>query len=370
MDDTPSAFGVAALEADSGSGHLQERPEPPRVCPAAALRRAPLGWRFSGVPADQSPIRPFQFPSLEHLDACVATAIERGAAVEGLRPKTLAWWRQSYTSLRASLKASGAEAVFLRGLIDDQLRAVEEWVAWLRGRGVTHGGINVYWRGLKSLLGRVGAAQGAVNPLSFVRTPRAAPPQPRCLPRAAAEAVVVFVRNYQWLSRFAARRNLAIVGVMLLAGLRRSEVVHLNMADVSLDDGGTIRVVRGKGRDGGKDRAAYPSPQLCDMLADYLAERRRARRASPAFFTLARRDERIGDGTIRRLFSLISSRSGIRVSPHMLRHTYATILRQAGVPDRLSMDLLGHASLSMLQRYSHVESGEHRAAVERLVLDL
>jgi site-specific recombinase XerD len=54
----------------------------------------------------------------------------------------------------------------------------------------------------------------------------------------------------------------------------------------------------------------------------------------------------------------------------MLRHTYATILRQAGVPDRLSMDLLGHASLSMLQRYSHVESGEHRAAVERLVLDL
>jgi len=314
-------------------------------------------------------VRPLQFPSLEHLDGCVTAAIERGAAVEGLRPKTLAWWRQSYTSLRASLKASGTEAGFLRGHIDDQLRAMEEWVAWLRGRRVTHGGINVYWRGLKSLLGRIAVAQGAVNPLSFVRTPRAAPPEPRCLPRAAAETVVLFVRNYRWLSRFAARRNLAMIGTMLLAGLRRSEVVRLNMEDVSLD-GGTIRVVRAKGRDGGKDRVAYASPQLCDMLADYLAERRRARRASPALFTMARRDERICDGTIRRLFTTISSRSGVRVSPHMLRHTYATLLRQAGVPDRLSMDLLGHASLTMLQRYSHVESGEHRAAADRLLLDL
>ena len=369
MSDTQPALGPDALDADWGSGCPQRRADLPQVHPYPTPRLVPWGWGASGLAASQSPIRPFQFPSLEHLDACVAAAIERGGAVEGLRTKTLAWWRESYASLRASLKASGNEMSFLRGQIDDQLRTLEDWVAWLRGRGVTHGGVNVYWRGLKSLLGRVAAAQGAVNPLSFVRTPRAAPPQPRCLPRVAAEGVVCFVRNYPWLTRFAARRNLAMVGLMLLAGLRRSEVVRLNMEDVALD-GGTIRIVRGKGRDGGKDRVAYASPQLCDMLADYLAERRRARRASPAFFTHARRDERIGDGTIRGLFSVISSRSGVRVSPHMLRHTYATLLRQAGIPDRLSMDLLGHSSLSMLQRYSHVESGEHRAAADRLVLDL
>jgi integrase/recombinase XerD len=322
-----------------------------------------------GGVASGRPLLPLQFASLERLDEDVARVVERGREVEGLSVKTLAWWEGAYRSFRASLKACETERLFLGGHVADQLRALEAWVARLRERGARHGGINVYWRGLKSLVGRIAAERGAVNPLALVRTPRAAPPQPRCLPRKAAEAVVVFVRNYPWLSRLVAQRNLAVVGLMLLAGLRRSEVLRLNVEDVSLESA-TIRILRAKGRHGGKDRMAYVSPQLQEILAAYVAERRRARRASPALLTRARRDERIGEGTLRRLFHVISTRAGIRVSPHMLRHTYATLLRQAGVPDRLSMDLLGHASLTMLQRYSHVESGEHRAAAERLTLDL
>jgi integrase len=54
----------------------------------------------------------------------------------------------------------------------------------------------------------------------------------------------------------------------------------------------------------------------------------------------------------------------------MLRHTYATLLRTAGVPDRVAMDLMGHASLTMLKRYSHVYDGEHADAARKLQLDI
>ena len=78
------------------------------------------------------------------------------------------------------------------------------------------------------------------------------------------------------------------------------------------------------------------------------------------------------EGAIRHLFRRIASGTGTPVTPHMLRHTYATLLRQTGVADRVAMDLLGHASLDMLQRYSHVEDGEaaHAATLLRLDVDV
>lgn len=78
-----------------------------------------------------------------------------------------------------------------------------------------------------------------------------------------------------------------------------------------------------------------------------------------------------GAGTgIARLFETIRKQTGLRVSPHMLRHTYVTLLRQSGVEDRVTMDLAGHSSLAMTQRYSAVFSGEHQQAADRLNLDI
>jgi hypothetical protein len=55
--------------------------------------------------------------------------------------------------------------------------------------------------------------------------------------------------------------------------------------------------------------------------------------------------------------------TGIHVAAHMLRHTCATLMRQAGIADRLSMDQLGHSRLEVLQRYSHVVAGERQQAL-------
>ena len=78
----------------------------------------------------------------------------------------------------------------------------------------------------------------------------------------------------------------------------------------------------------------------------------------PGYLTQVGDDRAIGEIALRVLFKRISTAMNMRVTPHMLRHTFATLCRQDDVPDRLAMELLGHASLSMLQRYSHVEDGE------------
>jgi integrase/recombinase XerD len=112
------------------------------------------------------------------------------------------------------------------------------------------------------------------------------------------------------------------------------------------------------------------TPQLRGLLTEYARERCSRGVSCDAYIASASGDRQIGEVTIRRIFKVASRAVGMRVTPHMLRHTFATLLRQAGVPDRVAMDLLGHRSLEMLQRYSHVESGEHLKEAARLHLDV
>jgi integrase len=156
---------------------------------------------------------------------------------------------------------------------------------------------------------------------------------------------------------------------MLLAGLRRSEVIRLQYADVN-EEAGTIVIRDSKGPDGGKTRTSYMPPQLRLIIQQYKAERRKSKRTTPFFIVDRLEDRGITAEPVRDVCAHAGKALKLPITPHALRHTYATLLRQAGVPDRVSMDLLGHTSLSMLQRYSHVFEGEHLAHANRLTLDV
>ena len=160
-----------------------------------------------------------------------------------------------------------------------------------------------------------------------------------------------------------------MIGLMVLAGLRIGELPRLLCADLNPENR-TIKIRAGKGPDGGKDRTAYMTPQLQAMVVSYLDARKRAHRTHPEFLTDARRDRSISTKPVRRLCEIISRAMKVPFSPHALRHTYATLLRQSNVPDRVAMDLLGHTSLAMLQRYSHVFEGEHQREAAKLHLDI
>lgn len=312
---------------------------------------------------------PFQFPSLAHFTAAAEDAITTAAVVDGLSGTTVRWLRDCLRLFVAYLRASASDRAFLSGDLERQGLVLEAWLVSLRRRPLARTTVRTYWNALHAICTRLERRYHLANPLAAFEPPQLAAVQPRLLTRTDAERLLAVTRNYRWQSPLQTHRNLAIVGLMLLAGLRRAEVLRLTVADVDVD-AGTIRVQRGKGRFGGKDRTAYAPPQLRVILRAYLQVRDRARRTHPELITSTLSDAPLRATGVKRLFEKLSRTMADRVSPHMLRHTYATLLRSAGVPDRIAIDLMGHASLTMLKRYSHVYDGEHAREAQKLHLDV
>lgn len=325
-----------------------------------AMRRASAGQA----------LLPLAFPTVDHLRERLDEVAERAETVEGLQHTTLARWKVARRSFFRFMDEQGCGQRFVGGDYRVQAVLIEDWIAWLRARHTARSSIATYWHSLASQLSRIEREDGMLNPWSLLDAPKPGHALPRSLTKQQAESLVSLVRN-EADSTLERTRNLCVVGLMLLAGLRRGEVLAIEVADFDVERR-TLVVKHGKGRDGGAPRTSYMTSQLAVMLADYTAERARTlpRRTHPALLTSTRGDRPITVDVVRRLFRRWSAMLGYRVTPHMLRHTYALLLRKSGVPDRVSMDLLGHHSLSMLQRYSHVFDGEYRDEAAKVLLDL
>ena len=148
-----------------------------------------------------------------------------------------------------------------------------------------------------------------------------------------------------------ALRNRALVELVYSAGLRASEAVGLDLADVDFDR--EQLHVRGKG---GKERLVPLGEEAAHVLARYLHEARPAlvRGAVDAVFVSAR-GKRLDTSTLRRVFA----------HPHRLRHAFATHLLEGGADLRTIQELLGHSSLSTTQLYSHVDGRRLRRVYDR-----
>jgi integrase len=306
---------------------------------------------------------------MDHFRQAADRAIAHAREVDGLQPSTLRWAKGSYASFATFLVGAKLSRDFLSGDVDRQLRTLAGWIAWQRQRGLSRTSINTRWRGLAAICRWLARMDGWVDPFRYAKPPRPQKKEAPHLTKEAAERVLIVTRNYQWETDLLRARNTVMIGLMLLAGLRIGELPRLLCADVNPENR-TIKIRAGKGPDGGKDRTAYMTPQLQTMVAAYFDARKYARRTHPEFLTNARSDRRISTTPIRRLCEKISEAMRVPFSPHALRHTYATLLRQSDVPDRVAMDLLGHTSLAMLQRYSHVFDGEHQREAAKLHLDI
>jgi integrase len=314
-------------------------------------------------------LRPFQFPSLQHLDERFAAVADHALNVEGLSAKSIAAYRAAYRQFRVYLIESRSERLFLDGQVDVQRRVLEGWIAWLRMRGVNHTTVNTYWRALHAPMARIAREEGMLDPTRFVTTPKPGKTLPRFLTRQALDAVFRFARTYQWRGgEFERLRNVALLAVMALGGCRLGEVLRLEVDDVDCA-AATIRIKRGKGPRGGKPRVVCMPPALQDVLQTYFEVRAKRDLATPTFFAAVDRDRPLAEITIRRMCATISRKTAIHVAPHLLRHTCATLMRQAGVADRLSMEQLGHSRLDVLQRYSHVAPGERQQALAHFSFD-
>jgi integrase/recombinase XerC len=163
------------------------------------------------------------------------------------------------------------------------------------------------------------------------------------------------------------RRDKAILEMFYASGLRLSELVGLDVEDLNLS-GRVVRVL-GKGR---KERIVPFNRTAAEALRVWLADReglrvpaaekspvmRTKRHREPLFLNYqgGRLSTRSVDKLVRRYVAACSTRFGI--SPHALRHSFATHLLEAGADLRAIQELLGHARLSTTQRYTHVNAAQ------------
>jgi integrase/recombinase XerC len=163
------------------------------------------------------------------------------------------------------------------------------------------------------------------------------------------------------------RRDKAILELFYASGLRLSELVGLDLDDLNVS-GRVVRVL-GKGR---KERIVPFNRTAGDALRAWLADReslrsqhgtkvpvmRGKRTRDPLFLNYqgGRLSTRSVDKLVRRYVAACSTRFGI--SPHALRHSFATHLLEAGADLRAIQELLGHARLSTTQRYTHVNAAQ------------
>ncbi len=154
-------------------------------------------------------------------------------------------------------------------------------------------------------------------------------------------------------------RDKAIVELFYSSGIRLSELVGLNMEDIDFHQG--LMKVRGKGK---KERIVPVGDQAITAMTAYLEKRhgilkRNVENGIEGPIFISSRGSRLSTRSVARILDKLVILSGLgrKVSPHMLRHTFATHMMESGADLRAIQEFLGHESLSTTQKYTSVSVG-------------
>ncbi len=192
------------------------------------------------------------------------------------------------------------------------------------------------------------------NPAASVSTPKLPKTLPRIMTQEEINNLLDQLAQAAQNGDPALGRDRAILELLYASGLRVSELVGLNLASVNFGDG--ILLVRGKGR---KERIVPFGSKAKQALSEYLPVREKIlkqnRTSTPALFLNAR-GVRLTARSVDRLVKKYVRAFGlnVHVSPHSLRHAFASHLLTEGADLRAIQEMLGHKSLATTQRYTQV----------------
>lgn len=265
-------------------------------------------------------------------------ADERGAS-----PHTLRAYAADLAEFRDFVAREGD-----RDLRRVDARLLRAYLAWLHQRDLAKSSIARRLAVVRSCF-RFLARRGVVrtNPAREVGTPRV----PRRLPSFLPKDESAELLDRAPAASAAGRRDHALLELLYASGLRVSECCGLDLEDLDRSQG-TVRVL-GKGS---RERVVPVGEAALQAVDAYLALRGSA--GGPLFRNA--RGGRLTPRSVRRVVGRQARAAGIgrRVTPHTLRHTFATHMLGEGADLRLIQELLGHRRLSTTQRYTHV-SPEH-----------
>ncbi|MCR4337258.1 MAG: tyrosine recombinase XerC [Candidatus Omnitrophica bacterium] len=181
------------------------------------------------------------------------------------------------------------------------------------------------------------------NPAVLLMTPKL----DRVLPKFLAESEVVQLIEAPLLEKVAGRRDRAILETLYSSGIRVSELVGLNVDQV--DFIGNMIKVMGKGK---RERLVPIGDKAADAIKEYLDHRNSKNQA----VFLNQRGTRLTTRSVSNIINkhILQTSLRMKVSPHVLRHSFATHLLNRGADLRSVQELLGHLNLSTTQIYTHV----------------
>ena len=192
------------------------------------------------------------------------------------------------------------------------------------------------------------------NPVADLEYPKLRKSLPKYLTMSQASALLQAVSGQN------AKRDYAILMLFLNCGIRRSELVGLNLSDVYED---RIRVV-GKGN---KERFVYFGSSCHKAIEAYMEERKKVVLTDNRALFGSRNGNRISVTAVHRLVDKALLKAGLdntQFSAHKLRHTAATMMLSGGVDVKTVQEVLGHENLNTTQIYTHIENTELKLAAE------
>ena len=291
-----------------------------------------------------------------------ARFLEMLAAERGAAANTLSAYGRDLDAYGTFLNESGAS------LKDSRPEHIKAYLAHLEAQGMARSTaarklscIRQFHRFLH------GDGLASDNPATAIESPRAARPLPKMISQEDVERLIATQRNRLAVAEgkavLKAWRALCLLELLYASGLRVSELVGLTLREVSADR--DFITVRGKG---GRERMVPVSASARDVLDGYIeAMARSGAKEQKWLFPSSGKSGHL----TRQHFALdlksIAAEAGIdtvKISPHVLRHGFASHLLEGGADLRAVQQMLGHADISTTQIYTHVQSERLREVVE------
>ena len=263
----------------------------------------------------------------------------------GLAANTIKAYRQDLVGFTKFVESAG-----LGSALEATRLHVMEYLAHLRRRGLSSSTVDRKTdslRGFFRFLARELYAKG--DPTRLVESARSW----NRLPTVLGVAEVELLLNEPDLTTPLGLRNKVILEVMYAAGLRVSEIIELRITDLSLE----IGYVRCLGK-GNKERVVPIGSKALSAIREYLDSGRPRLHPEDDHAVVNYKGEKLTRDGVRRIIQKIAKSAGIQksVSPHTLRHCFATHLLERGADLRSLQEMLGHADISTTQIYTHVTS--------------
>lgn len=278
--------------------------------------------------------------------ALVEIFINHCAIERGLSKNTIAAYRRDLEKFLRFLKNKD------ESLKDLESEEITSFASELRKSGMSASSVARHIVAIRSLYAFLSKDQGFMNVAKEISPPKI----PKRLPKALSIADVEKMIGSNGDS-VAGIRNRALIEVLYATGARVSEIVQLNIGDISKSDGQTMTVkVRGKG---GKERLVPIGRYAQEAIDHYLVRSRPAllkNRQEDALFLNENRGSRLSRQSAWQIVMSAAERAGIEreISPHALRHSFATHLLDGGADIRVVQELLGHSSVTTTQIYTLV----------------